>query len=53
MMQPLDDMLRASGHYGPKVDVADEPTSRRADDAETTRPSPSPSLAANDIKPAT
>ena len=23
-MQPLDDMLRQSGHYGPKVDVADD-----------------------------
>jgi len=23
-MQPLDDMLRASGHYGPKIDVAND-----------------------------
>ena len=23
-MQPMDDMLRQSGHYGPKVDVADD-----------------------------
>ncbi len=23
-MQPLDEMLRQSGHYGPKVEVADD-----------------------------
>jgi uncharacterized protein (TIGR03086 family) len=23
-MQPMDDMLRQSGHYGPKVEVADD-----------------------------
>lgn len=23
-MEPLDDMLRASGHYGPRVTVADD-----------------------------
>ncbi len=23
-MQPIDDMLRQSGHYGPKVDVPDD-----------------------------
>lgn len=29
-MEPLDEMLRASGHYGPKVEVADDadPTAR-------------------------